>query len=74
MFAAETKDIVKKYGEKTAVYGVSIRAEEGELFALLGVNGAGKIIACGTLPELEEKSGENGLENAFVKLVGGENV
>lgn len=42
MFAAETKDIVKKYGEKTAVDGVSIRAEEGELFALLGVNGAGK--------------------------------
>lgn len=42
MIAAETKDIVKKYGEKTAVDGVSIHAEEGELFALLGVNGAGK--------------------------------
>ncbi len=42
MISVQTKGIVKKYGDKTAVNGVSISAEEGELFALLGVNGAGK--------------------------------
>lgn len=42
MYAAQTIDLVKKYGDKTAVDGINFYVEEGELFALLGVNGAGK--------------------------------
>ncbi len=38
----ETKNLTKKYGDKTAVDSLSISVKKGELFALLGVNGAGK--------------------------------
>ncbi len=36
------KDLVKRYGETTAVDGVSFDVQKGEIFALLGPNGAGK--------------------------------
>ena len=38
----ETRNLTRKYGEKTAVNNLSLTVGEGELFALLGVNGAGK--------------------------------
>jgi len=38
----QTKDIVKKYGEVTAVDHVSLSVKEGALFGLLGPNGSGK--------------------------------
>ena len=38
----ETRNLTRKYGEKTAVNELSLTIGEGELFALLGVNGAGK--------------------------------
>ena len=38
----ETKELVKKYGHRTVVKGVSINFEEGEIVGLLGPNGAGK--------------------------------
>jgi ABC-2 type transport system ATP-binding protein len=41
-FAIEVDHIVKKYGDFTAVDGVSFAVEEGEIFGLLGPNGAGK--------------------------------
>ena len=37
-----TKNLTKRYGNKTAVDDLSITVPEGELTALLGVNGAGK--------------------------------
>lgn len=40
--AIEIKGLVKKYGKFTAVNGVDLRVKKGELFALLGENGAGK--------------------------------
>jgi ABC-2 type transport system ATP-binding protein len=42
MNAIDVKSIVKKFGDFTAVNGVSFAVEEGEIFGLLGPNGAGK--------------------------------
>lgn len=37
-----TEDIVKKYGSRTVVKGVSVNVKQGEIVGLLGPNGAGK--------------------------------
>ena len=42
MNVIEVTDLVKRYGDRTAVDGVSFSVEEGEIFAILGPNGAGK--------------------------------
>ena len=42
MNAIEVKNLVKKYGEKTAVNGISFEIKKGEFFGFLGPNGAGK--------------------------------
>lgn len=38
----EISDIIKKYGEFTAVNGVSFNVSEGHIYGVLGPNGAGK--------------------------------
>jgi ABC-2 type transport system ATP-binding protein len=40
--AIEVRDIVKTFGEFTAVGGISFAVKDGEIFGLLGPNGAGK--------------------------------
>ena len=42
MPAVEVHELVKRYGENTAVAGIDLTIAEGEVFALLGPNGAGK--------------------------------
>lgn len=42
MIAIETKNLTKKFKEKTVVNSLNLSIKQGELFALLGVNGAGK--------------------------------
>src|SRR5215207_4638810 len=38
----EARDLVKRYGDRVALRGVSLRAGSGELVAVIGPNGAGK--------------------------------
>ena len=49
----EIENLEKSFKEVKAVDGVSFKVKEGELFAFLGINGAGKSttinIICGTL-------------------------
>ena len=43
--AIVVRDMGKKYGDKHVLKGVNLKVERGEIFALLGVNGAGKTTA-----------------------------
>lgn len=45
MIAIKTKNLVKQYGKLTAVDNLELEIYSGELFSLLGVNGAGKTTA-----------------------------
>jgi ABC-2 type transport system ATP-binding protein len=52
--AVEVRDLVRRFGEFTAVDHVSFEVRRGEVFGLLGPNGAGKTttfrMLCGLLP------------------------
>lgn len=48
----EVKNLVKKYGDFTAVKGISFDVQEGEIFSLLGPNGAGKTTTISMLSTL----------------------
>ena len=57
MTAIETRDLCKSYGAVRAVDRLNIQVERGELFALLGVNGAGKSTAIKLLCALVSPTG-----------------
>lgn len=72
-------NLVKKYGNFTAVNGISFSVNPGEIFGLLGPNGAGKSTTLEIIETLREKtSGEilvNGLSiddsaEAIKKIIG----
>jgi len=48
----EARNLVKKYGDFTAVNGISFVIQEGEIFGLLGPNGAGKTTTISMLSTL----------------------
>jgi ABC-2 type transport system ATP-binding protein len=55
----EVQNLVKKFGDITAVDGVSFNIQEGEVFSLLGPNGAGKTTTISMLScLLEPTSGD----------------
>jgi len=56
MEAIKTVNLVKRYKDVTAVNRLNLTVREGELYGLLGVNGAGKsttvkILSCLTRPD-----------------------
>lgn len=63
--AIEVRDIVKKFGNFTAVNTISFVVEEGEIFGLLGPNGAGKSTLIRMLTTLLPPTGGQGLVNGF---------
>jgi ABC-2 type transport system ATP-binding protein len=63
----EVHDLVKKYGEFSAVKGISFDIQEGEIFSLLGPNGAGKTTTISVLSTLYSPSSGDA-------LVGGHSV
>ena len=59
MSIIKVNNLVKKYGDFTAVKGISFEVKEGEIFGLLGPNGAGKTTTLEIIETLREKtSGE----------------
>jgi ABC-2 type transport system ATP-binding protein len=65
MPAIDVRSIVKKFGEFTAVGGVSFTVEEGEIFGLLGPNGAGKSTLIRMLTTLLPPTAGTALVNGF---------
>jgi ABC-type multidrug transport system ATPase subunit len=66
MPAIQTKGLVRKFGDFTAVNGVDITVEPGEVFGFLGPNGSGKTtvikMLCGILPITAGEAYVDGLE------------
>ncbi len=55
--AIEIKNLQKKYGDMTAVNNISFNVKQGELFAFLGENGAGKSTTINMLSTILPKTG-----------------
>lgn len=49
-------NLVKRYGDFTAVKGISFEVQEGEIFGLLGPNGAGKTTTLEIIETLRDKT------------------
>lgn len=57
MKGIEAAGLVKRYGSVTAVNGLNLSIEQGQLYALLGMNGAGKTTAIRMLCGLTQPDG-----------------
>ncbi len=57
--AIEVENVVKRYGDLTALAGVTLNIEQGEFFGLLGPNGAGKTTLISILAGLNMSSSGN---------------
>lgn len=66
MPAIVTENIVRRFGDFTAVKGVNIKVEPGEVFGFLGPNGSGKTtvikMLCGILPITEGNAWVDGID------------
>ena len=64
MALLEIKDLIKNYGEVTALKGINLSVEKGEVVVILGSSGCGKSTFLRCINGLEEiKSGQILLEN-----------
>ena len=65
MYAIETRELVKQYKNLTAVDRLNLEIRQGELFSLLGVNGAGKTTAIKMLSCLTKPTGGDALVGGY---------
>src|SRR5438128_3725425 len=65
MIAIDVQNIVKKFGDFTAVNGITFGVEEGEIFGLLGPNGAGKSTLIRMLVTLLPPTSGTAIVNGF---------
>ena len=65
MYAIEAKGLVKRYQKLTAVDSLALEIRQGELFSLLGVNGAGKTTAIKMLSCLTRPTEGDALVGGF---------
>jgi ABC-2 type transport system ATP-binding protein len=63
--AIDVRDIVKKFGEFTAVKGISFAVADGEIFGLLGPNGAGKSTLIRMMTTLLQPTSGTAVINGF---------
>ena len=63
--AIDVRNIVKKFGDFTAVNGITFAVESGEIFGLLGPNGAGKSTLIRMLVTLLPPTSGTALVNGF---------
>jgi ABC-2 type transport system ATP-binding protein len=64
-FVIEADGLVKRYGDFTAVGGVSFQVKRGEVFGLLGPNGAGKTTTMEMIEGLRKPDGGRALVSGF---------
>jgi multidrug/hemolysin transport system ATP-binding protein len=65
MSIVEVTNLVKRYGDLTAVAGISFTVSEGSLFAFLGPNGAGKTTTINSICTTLDKSAGDIRVNGF---------
>ena len=65
MFSIETIGLTKKYGKLTAVNGLDLQVNKGEIFGFLGPNGAGKTTTVRMLTGLTKPTSGQVLVNGF---------
>src|SRR6186713_3758713 len=65
MLAIDVQNIVKKFGDFTAVKGITFGVEAGEFFGLLGPNGAGKSTLIRMLTTLLPPTSGTAIINGF---------
>src|SRR5437762_8128143 len=65
MNAIDVRGIVKKFGDFTAVNGITFAVEDGEIFGLLGPNGAGKSTLIRMLVTLLPPTAGTAIVNGF---------
>jgi ABC-2 type transport system ATP-binding protein len=61
MFAIETQNLTKKFGDLIAVDSASIKVKQGEIFGLLGPNGAGKTTLISILVTMKKPTSGKGM-------------
>src|SRR3954447_7773188 len=65
MNAIDVQNIIKKFGDFTAVKGITFAVEEGEIFGLLGPNGAGKSTLIRMMVTLLQPTAGTAIINGF---------